>query len=113
LAYGQIRWLAHETTSSGTALTAGSIRRANFVGHSADGARTVEVDERCKLTFVPEPQDAPGDDTVPHQSGAGPSGKVRALFTTQGYRHQESYQDSSMVLLTRYCILKIVQGLRQ
>jgi hypothetical protein len=94
-------------------LTPANVRAAQFIEHSPEGARTVDVDKRHRFTFVPEPQDAPGDDTVPHQSGAGPSGKVRQIFTTSGYRHQESYQDKSMVLLTRYCIVKIVQGLTQ
>lgn len=110
LAYGQIRWVALETkTTTGIPLTAANIAAAAFVGQSDDGARTIEVEKRYKLTFTLDPQDAAGDDTVPHQSGAGPTTKVRKVFPTRGYRHQGSYQDSTMVLLTRYCILKIVQ----
>jgi hypothetical protein len=61
---------------------------------------------------VPEPQEAPGDDTVPLQSGAGPSSHVSLVFPTRGYGHQESFQDSNMILLTRHLIVKIVQGLK-
>jgi pimeloyl-ACP methyl ester carboxylesterase len=112
LSYGQIRWVARVTgNASGVLLTAANVKAARFVEHSPEGARTVEVDKRCKLTFAPEPQDSPGDDTVPHQSGAGPFGKVRQVFTTRGYHHQGSFKDSRMILLTRYCIVKIVQGL--
>jgi pimeloyl-ACP methyl ester carboxylesterase len=112
LSYGQIRWLASETPSTaGIALTATNIKAGKFVEQSPDGTRTVEVEKRCKLTFTVEPQDTPGDDTVPRQSGSGPAQKVRQVFPTRGYRHQGSFKDNSMVLLTRYCILKIVQGL--
>jgi pimeloyl-ACP methyl ester carboxylesterase len=114
LSYGQVRWVGRETgASGGVLLTPANIKAARFVEHSQDGARTVEVDKRHRFTFAPEPQDAPGDDTVPHQSGAGPGGKVRQVFITHGYRHQESFKDSNMVLLTRYCIVKIVQGMTQ
>jgi pimeloyl-ACP methyl ester carboxylesterase len=113
-AYGRIRWVARETSAAtGVPLSTANIAGAKFVEQSNDGARTVDVEQRCRLTFAPEPQDAAGDDTVPHQSGAGPAAKARQAFPTRGYRHQGSYQDGSMVLLTRYCILKIVQTVGQ
>jgi pimeloyl-ACP methyl ester carboxylesterase len=114
LSYGQIRWVARETGGgAGTVLTAANVKAARFVEHSQNGERNVLVDQRCRLTFAPEPQDTPGDDTVPHQSGASPIGKVRQVFVTRGYRHQESFKDSDMVLLARYCIVKIIQGVKQ
>jgi hypothetical protein len=114
LSYGQIRWLARGTGASAKALlTPANIRAARFIGHAPDGERTVEVDGHHRFTFAPEPQDAPGDDTVPRQSGAGPDGKVRQVFGTCGYRHQESYKDGDVVVLTRHCIVKIVQELKQ
>jgi len=63
------------------------------------------------LTFSVEQQESTGDDTVPDQSGAGPKGKVKALFATHGYRHQESYKHRDSILLTCYCIVKAVQEL--
>jgi pimeloyl-ACP methyl ester carboxylesterase len=114
LSYGQIRWLARGTgASAGALLTPANIRAARFIGHAPGGERTVEVGGHHRFTFSPEPQDAPGDDTVPRQSGVGPLGKVRQVFSTRGYRHQESFKDNDMVLLTRYCIVKIVQELKQ
>jgi hypothetical protein len=82
------------------------------VEHAPDGARIVEVEGKYRLRFAPELQDAPGDDTVPQQSGAGPADHVALVFPTRGYGHQESFQDSNMVLLTRHLIVKIVQGLK-
>jgi pimeloyl-ACP methyl ester carboxylesterase len=114
LSYGQIRWLARGTGASAQAvLTPANVRAARFIGHAPDGERTVEVEGHHRFTFAPEPQDAPGDDTVPRQSGAGPAGKVRQVFGTRGYRHQESFKDGDVALLTRYCIVKIVQELKQ
>ena len=109
-AYGQIRWVAHEPMAlASTPLTAGNIRTARYMVHEHDGARTVEIEGQFILTFSVEPQESRGDDTVPRQSAAGPKGKIRQLFVTRGYRHQESYMQPDTLLLTRYCIVKIVQ----
>jgi hypothetical protein len=113
LAYGQIRWVAQEPAGAvSTALSASSIRNAKLVGAEEDGSRVVEVEGGSRLRFSPEPQDAPGDDTVPQQSGAGPESNITQIFPTAGYGHQDSYQNSNMVLLTRHLIVKIVQGLK-
>jgi hypothetical protein len=48
--------------------------------------------------------------TVPHQSGAGPAGKVQQLFETRGYDHQHCYNED-MLMLTLRLIVRIVQGL--
>lgn len=112
--YGQIRWAAHvPPMASKGPMTAGNIRDAQFLVHDPDGARTVEVEGSFVLTFAVEPQESTGDETVPHQSAAGPSGKVKQLFATRGYRHQESYTKSDTLLLTRYCIVKLVQEIEQ
>jgi hypothetical protein len=37
---------------------------------------------------------------------------VTLVFPTRGYGHQESFQDSNMILLTRHLIVKIVQGVK-
>jgi hypothetical protein len=53
----------------------------------------VEIEGKMVLTFSVEQQESAGDDTVSHQSGSGPQGKVKQLFATHGYRHQESYKN--------------------
>lgn len=113
-AYGQIRWVAREQAGiAQLALTARNIREARYLQHANTGARTVEVEGKGILDFEVEPQESRGDDTVPYQSGSGPGTKIKKLFATHGYRHQESYNDRSTVLLTRYCIVKIVQELHK
>lgn len=109
--YGRIRWVAR--LPAGLSATAANIRNARFMAHEPDGARTVEVDGKRILSFAVEPQDAQGDDTVSQQSGAAPAGKVRQLFATRGVRHQDSYRHRDALLLTHYCIVKIVQELTQ
>jgi pimeloyl-ACP methyl ester carboxylesterase len=109
-AYGQIRWVAHETRASANVpMTATNIRDAQYLAHDPYGARTVEVEGKCRLTFTVEPQESMGDDTVPHQSAIAPTGKLKQLFATRGYKHQESYMKSDTLLLTHYCIVKLVQ----
>jgi pimeloyl-ACP methyl ester carboxylesterase len=109
-AYGRIRWVAHEASHGpGIPLTASNIRNAKYQAHTPDGARKVELEGKRVLTFSIDKQESAGDDTVSQQSGAGPSGKVKQLFATHGYRHQESYKNHDAILLTCYCIVKIVQ----
>jgi hypothetical protein len=108
--YGQIRWVAHEPpVARNGPMTASNIRNARFLANDPDGARTVEVEGKFVMIFAVEPQDSAGDDTVPHQSAAGPGGKIKQLFATRGYRHQESYKQWSTLVLTRYCVAKLVQ----
>jgi pimeloyl-ACP methyl ester carboxylesterase len=110
LAYDRIRWVAHEPGSSPTIpITASNIRAAKYQTHGPDGARKVEVEGRRGLTFSVDQPESAGDDTVSQQSGAGPSGKVKQLFATHGYSHQESYRNHDAILLTCYCIVKVVQ----
>jgi pimeloyl-ACP methyl ester carboxylesterase len=109
-AYGRIRWVAHEPSSSATIpVTAANIRAAKCVAQGPDGVRKVAIEDKIILTFSVEQQESAGDDTVSHQSGAGPSGKIKQLFATHGYRHQESYKNRDTILLTCYCIAKIAQ----
>jgi pimeloyl-ACP methyl ester carboxylesterase len=109
-AYGQIRWVAQPPPNSATIpVTAANIRDARYLAHAPDGARRVALEGKLVLTFSVEAQEAAGDDTVSLQSGAGPAGKVKQLFATHGYRHQESYKHHDTLLLTCYCIVKLVQ----
>ncbi|WP_230029010.1 triacylglycerol lipase [Massilia sp. Bi118] len=111
-AYGQIRWVAQEATA-GTKIpiTAANIKAAKNVAQESNGARQVKIEDRITLSFSVEPQESAGDDTVSQQSGAAPNGKIKQLFATQGYRHQESYKHRDTILLTCYCIVKVVQEL--
>ena len=110
--YGQIRWVA-QASGAGTSVpvTAANIRSAKCLTHDPDGSRKVEIEGKMVLTFSVEQQESTGDDTVSDLSGAGPKGKVKALFATRGYRHQESYKHHDSILLTCYCIVKAVQEL--
>jgi hypothetical protein len=111
-AYGQIRWVAHRPSGSAAIpVTAANILGARYLAHAPDGARQVRLEGKLVLTFSVEAQEAVGDDTVSFQSGAGPTGKVKQLFATHGYRHQESYRHHDTLLLTCYCIVKLVQEL--
>lgn len=115
LTYGQIRWVAQEVPSStNVALTPANIQNAKFIGYEQDGARIVEIEGKCRLRFKVEQQDALGDGTVPQQSGAGPSRspKVKTIFPTRGYGHQDSFGNRNMILLTRHLIVKIVQDMK-
>jgi hypothetical protein len=109
-AYGRIRWVAHQPSSSAAIpVTAANIKGASYLAHAPDGARKVALEGKLVLDFSVEAQEAAGDDTVSFQSGAGPAGKVKQLFATHGYRHQESYKQHDTLLLTCYCIVKLVQ----
>jgi pimeloyl-ACP methyl ester carboxylesterase len=111
-AYGQIRWVAHAShRSARVPVTAANIQGARYLAHSPDGARKVEIEGETALLFSVEQQESAGDDTVSLYSGAGPASKVKQLFATRGYRHQESYKHHDTLLLTCYCIVKVVQEL--
>lgn len=110
LSYGQVSWLARMGSASATALTTSNVTAAQYLGHTKEGRRIVLVDGKTELHFEPAAQEANGDGTVPHQSGAGPAGKVKQVFPTTGYTHQGSYNDD-MVMLTLRLIVKIAQGI--
>lgn len=113
-AYGQIRWVAQASGSSvQLPMTATNIQGARYLAHAPDGTRKVEIEGKAILAFSVARQDSVGDDTVSQGSGAGPGGKVRQLFATRGYRHQESFKGHDSILLTCYCIVKVVQELNK
>lgn len=109
LSYGQVRWVAPQGTGAPGALTPGNLAAAKFLGYTKGGHRRILVEEQAELHFSVDAQDARGDGTVSYQSGGGPAGKVKQLFATQGYEHQESYKDEDMLMLTLRLIVKIVQ----
>jgi hypothetical protein len=108
--YGQVRWLARQQAGSAIAVTPANVGAARFLRHNSTGQRRVQLDGKTELFFELEAQDARGDGTVPHQSGAGPSGKVKQVFATRGFDHQGSYKHPEMLMLTLRLIVKIVQG---
>ena len=107
--FGQVRWIARQQAGSATVVTAANVGAARFLNHTALGQRRVRMEGKAELLFELEQQDARGDGTVPHQSGAGPIGKVKQVFATRGYDHQGSYNDPDMLMLTLRLIVKIVQ----
>jgi pimeloyl-ACP methyl ester carboxylesterase len=110
--YGRIRWVAHESTANTKIpVTTANIKAAKCVAQGPDGIRQVKVENKMTLAFSVEPQESAGDDTVSQDSGAAPNGKIKQLFATRGYRHQESYKHRDTILLTCYCIVKVVQEL--
>jgi hypothetical protein len=47
---------------------------------------------------------------VPHQSGLAPEKGVKQIFRTNGYDHQGSYNNESMLALTLQLIARIALG---
>lgn len=109
LSFGQVRWIALQQSGSATALTPANLYAARYIGETSTGQRRVLVDGKVELRFAPDQQDTRGDGTVPHQSGAGPAGKVKQVFATAGYDHQGSYNNEHMLMLTLRLIAKIAQ----
>jgi hypothetical protein len=109
LSFGQVRWIALQQAGSATALTPANLTVAKYIGQTNTGQRRVLVEGKTELRFAPDLQDARGDGTVPHQSGAGSAGKVKQVFATEGYDHQGSYNNEHMLMLTLRLITKIVQ----
>ncbi|MEW7847131.1 hypothetical protein AB2N08_00375 [Massilia aurea] len=109
LSFGQIRWVAFQQTSSAVTLTPANLATARYMGQSATGQRRVLVEEKSELRFAPDQQETRGDGTVPHQSGAGPAGKVKQVFATEGHDHLGAYNNEHVLMLTLRLITKIVQ----
>lgn len=106
LSYGTCRWIVQ---SNGDRLSAEGARQGEMLSEADGSKRHVRLASGESLWFEHSVQDRPGDGTVPQQSGAGPSGKVAAVFRTAGYDHQGSYGDEAMLMLTQHLIAKIVQ----
>jgi pimeloyl-ACP methyl ester carboxylesterase len=110
LAFGRVCWIGRQQSASATVFTQANINAGRFRHHDPEGGRLVDVGPDCPVLFKPAPPDARGDRTVPHQSGAGPAGKVQHLFETRGYDHQGSYNNEDMLMLTLRLVVRIVQG---
>jgi pimeloyl-ACP methyl ester carboxylesterase len=110
LSFGAMRWVARDP-GTGAVFTEGNLRDAKRIVGGATGGRRVRVENRTDLHFFPAHQDVKGDGTVPLQSGAGPTGKVKQVFEVRGFDHQGAYNDEAVLLLTRHLIAKCVQKL--
>ena len=110
MSFGAVRWVARDP-GSGAVFTESNLRSALGTGYDPSGGRRVRVEGRTDLHFVPARQDVAGDGTVPHQSGAGPRGKVAQLFDVRGFDHQGAFNNEAILLLTHHLIVKLVQKL--
>jgi len=110
MSFGAVRWVARDP-GAGAVFTESNVRRGVETGYGATGGRRVRVEGRTDLHFVPARQDVAGDGTVPHQSGAGPRGKVGQLFDVRGFDHQGAFNNDAILLLTQHLIVKLVQKL--
>ncbi|WP_373990641.1 esterase/lipase family protein [Duganella sp. BuS-21] len=106
LSFGTFRWKFSITPS---VLTEANLRNAKLDKYLVGGGRRIEVRPNVFADVVPSVQDVAGDGTVPAQSGIAPQGKVKHLFSTQGYAHQGSYSNADMLSLTRHLIVKLMQ----
>ena len=107
LSFGTCRWVAHSASFS---FSANKLYAAKPHSYMVGGGRNVETSIGAIVGLHPAVQDTPGDGTVPAQSGAGPEGRVRQVFRTQGYSHQDSYSGPDMLSLTQHLIVKLVQN---
>jgi pimeloyl-ACP methyl ester carboxylesterase len=112
ISFGEVHWIGTKESGLDTVLTPGNVAAAKPSVSYREGARLVDVDTDCSVIFKPKPGDTSGDGTVPHRSGAGPTGKVKQLFETRGYDHQACYKDPHMFLLTLRLIVKIAQEVK-
>lgn len=110
VSFGSVRWLCDSVPAG---LSESDMQKAKPIGASVFvGGRNVEFKGGGTRYFWPAEQDTAGDGTVPRQSGAGPIGKVKDVFATQGYDHQGSYSNEAMLALAQHLIVKIVQEVK-
>jgi pimeloyl-ACP methyl ester carboxylesterase len=114
LSFGKFRWITGDEQAE---QLKHELQNARAAKHTSNGGRDVEVisnkSHSCRsVHFYPSNQDTPGDGTVSQQSGAGPRGSVRGIFSTLGYDHQGSYKNESMLALTKYLVVRIAQEAR-
>jgi pimeloyl-ACP methyl ester carboxylesterase len=106
--FGAVRWVARDP-GAGAVFTESNLRGAKLTSYRATVGRSVKVEGKAALDFVPARQDVGGDGTVPAQSGAGPRGKVKQLFELRGVEHQEAFNNEAVLLLTQHLVAKLVQ----
>jgi len=109
LSYGMVQWRAPYRAGAAPVLTPANVAAATSVAASSGTRRRVRVESTSIVEFELDPQDAAGDGTVSHLSGAGPAGKVKGLFAPGGIDHQNAFNDERMLMLTLRLVVKIVQ----
>jgi pimeloyl-ACP methyl ester carboxylesterase len=110
MSFGAVRWVARDP-GAGAVFTEANLRKAALTGYRETVGRRVKVEDKTALEFVPARQDVGGDGTVPHQSGAGPRGKVQQLFEIRGVDHQDVFNNEAVLLLTQHLVVKLTQKL--
>jgi hypothetical protein len=110
MSFGSVRWVARDP-GAGAVFTEANLRKAALTGYRETVGRRVKVEDKTALEFVPARQDVGGDGTVPHQSGAGPRGKVQQLFEIRGVDHQDVFNNEAVLLLTQHLVVKLTQKL--
>lgn len=79
-----------------------------FVSDTGKGEVTVSSNGRVFKLKIKDPQDK-GDGTVPAAASASFAKQTNGVFVQSGYEHQDSYQDTDMVLpSTLYSICKML-----
>ncbi|PHV06024.1 hypothetical protein CSQ96_18360 [Janthinobacterium sp. BJB412] len=107
LSFGACRWHAADRAAApAPAVLASGI----VVSRDDDGGRTVKFSDGATIRFTHSIQDVAGDGTVPYQSGMAPAKSVKQIFRTNGYDHQGSYNNESMLALTLQLIARIALG---
>jgi pimeloyl-ACP methyl ester carboxylesterase len=105
LSYGSFRW----KISSAHNLSSDSLSTARLTSYIPDGGRKIEIRPDVFVDVMPSMQDVPGDGTVPIQSGAALVGKIKHVFATDGYSHQDCFSSPDMLSLTQHLIVKLMQ----
>lgn len=113
ISYGTFRWIT-DTTSARDEKIAPFIPLGKMTSMTFNLQRNVVLPDNTtakgnNLLFYAGQPDTPGDGTVSQQSGAGPQDKVKRIFRTVGYDHQQSYGDDHMLMLTHHLIVRIAQ----
>jgi pimeloyl-ACP methyl ester carboxylesterase len=110
MSFGAVRWVARDP-GAGAVFTEANLRKASLTGYREPVGRRVKVEDKTPLEFAPALQDVGGDGTVPHQSGAGPRGKVQQLFEIRGVDHQDAFNNEAVLLLTHHLVVKLTKKL--
>ncbi|TFW31774.1 esterase/lipase family protein [Massilia horti] len=106
LSFGSCTWIAEH---AGDAVSSKLVANGRLRGRPVPDVREVELEGGKTLRFRHAHQDVNGDGTVPEQSGAAPQGKVKRIFRTKGYEHQECFNQREMLFLTLHLVARIIQ----
>lgn len=75
-----------------------------------DGMRYISLSNGLLASFNISKQDAPGDGTVPYQSGIAPGRQnIKQIFSMKGFDHQGAFNNELVRQSTLYSIVKIIK----